>query len=195
MARVVQWSGRSPLLGEFARILSSEKDASRRFCGGNHAASNARRSNLGRVPGRQTVVPPTRTRRKGVDPATAVGSRYRDRNAGKEWSRVMPRRLRVSTGGDAEGVLNRRVGRERIFAKPRDFERVVKWTTGPWNCRVVGSSTFRHHRPRPSWKRCGNRWSGGGPFGEGSWQEQTGKRLGLQSTLRPRGRPWPKPRQ
>ena len=29
----------------------------------------------------------------------------------------------------------------------------------------------------------------GTPFGEASWQEQTGKRLHLQSTLRPRGRP------
>lgn len=32
----------------------------------------------------------------------------------------------------------------------------------------------------------------GSPFGEASWQERTAKRLGLQSTLRPRGRPWPK---
>ena len=35
----------------------------------------------------------------------------------------------------------------------------------------------------------------GCPFGEASWQERTAKRLGLQSTLRPRGRPWPKPSQ
>jgi hypothetical protein len=33
----------------------------------------------------------------------------------------------------------------------------------------------------------------GSPFGEASWQQRTAKRLGLQSTLRPRGRPWPKP--
>lgn len=33
----------------------------------------------------------------------------------------------------------------------------------------------------------------GAPFGETSWQERTAKRLGLQSTLRPRGRSWPKP--
>ena len=31
------------------------------------------------------------------------------------------------------------------------------------------------------------------PFGEASWQERTAKRLGLQSTLRPRGRPWNSP--
>ncbi len=29
----------------------------------------------------------------------------------------------------------------------------------------------------------------GAPFGEASWQQRTAKRLGLQSTLRPRGRP------
>ena len=34
----------------------------------------------------------------------------------------MPRRLRVSSGGYAYHVLNRAVGRMRIFAKERDFE-------------------------------------------------------------------------
>jgi len=29
------------------------------------------------------------------------------------------------------------------------------------------------------------------PFGDASWQQRTAKRLNLQSTLRPRGRPWP----
>ena len=35
----------------------------------------------------------------------------------------------------------------------------------------------------------------GTPFGEGSWQERTARRLGLQSTLRPRGRPRNRPRR
>lgn len=34
----------------------------------------------------------------------------------------MPRRLRVSSGGYAYHVLNRAVGRMRIFGKPRDYE-------------------------------------------------------------------------
>ena len=34
----------------------------------------------------------------------------------------MPRCLRVSSGGYAYHVLNRAVGRARIFGKPRDFE-------------------------------------------------------------------------
>ena len=33
----------------------------------------------------------------------------------------------------------------------------------------------------------------GAPFGKASWQNQTAKRLGQQSTLRPRGRPWKSP--
>ena len=33
----------------------------------------------------------------------------------------------------------------------------------------------------------------GSPFGEESWQERTAKRLSLQSTMRPRGRPWKRP--
>jgi putative transposase len=33
----------------------------------------------------------------------------------------------------------------------------------------------------------------GAPFGEAWWQERTAKRLGLQSTLRARGRPWKSP--
>ena len=35
----------------------------------------------------------------------------------------MPRRLRVASGGYAYHVLNRAVGRMRIFGKQRDFER------------------------------------------------------------------------
>jgi len=34
----------------------------------------------------------------------------------------MPRRLRVASGGYVYHVLNRAVGRIRIFAKQRDFE-------------------------------------------------------------------------
>ncbi len=33
----------------------------------------------------------------------------------------------------------------------------------------------------------------GAPFGETTWQERTAKRLGLQSTLRARGRPYKSP--
>jgi len=31
----------------------------------------------------------------------------------------------------------------------------------------------------------------GSPIGDADWQQRTAKQLGLESTLRPRGRPWP----
>lgn len=31
----------------------------------------------------------------------------------------------------------------------------------------------------------------GSPFGDAAWQQRGAKRLGLESTRRPRGRPWP----
>ena len=37
----------------------------------------------------------------------------------------MPRRLRVAAGGYAYHVLNRGVGKMRLFAKERDFEEVI----------------------------------------------------------------------
>ncbi len=218
----------------------------------------------------------------------------------------MPRRLRVASGGFAYHVLNRAVGRARIFRKPRDFEafekviaeakerlpmRVLGWcvmsnhwhfvlwpqddgdlsefmrwltvthtqrwhaahgTSGtgpiyqgrfksfpiqedahllavlryvernPLRANLVEQveawrwSSFWHrvHRNRAELIDQGplplpRRWrqhvqspqteaelaavqrsvSRGAPFGESSWQQQTAKRLDLQSTLRPRGRP------
>ncbi len=218
----------------------------------------------------------------------------------------MPRRLRTADGGFAYHVLNRAVGRARIFRKPRDFEafekviaeakdrmpmRVLGWcvmsnhwhfvlwphgdgdlsefmrwltvthtqrwhaahgTSGtgpiyqgrfksfpiqedehllsvlryvernPLRANLVEQveawrwSSFWHrvHRNRAGLIDQGplplpRRWrqqvqspqteaelaavqrsvSRGAPFGESSWQQQTAKRLDLQSTLRPRGRP------
>ena len=218
----------------------------------------------------------------------------------------MPRRLRVSSGGYAYHVLNRAVGRMRIFGKERDFEafeevigqakarlpmRVLAWCvmsnhwhfvlwprgdgdlsefmrwltvthtqrwhaahrtsgTGPlyqgrfksfpiqeddhlWTVlRYVERNPLRANIVKEAeawrwsslWHRVhGNkagllddgpvslpgRWRQhvqtpqteaelaalrrsvvrGSPFGEASWQERTAKRLGLQSTMRARGRP------
>ena len=222
----------------------------------------------------------------------------------------MPRRLRFAGGGYAYHVLNRAVGRARIFAKARDFEafeevigeatrrlpmRVLAWCvlsnhwhfvlwprgdgelsefmrwltvthTQRWHAahRTAGSgplyqgrfksfpiqgddhllTVLRYVERNPlranlvqqadawRWSSLWHRVHGdaaalldegpvplprdwrrrvesveteaelaalrrsvvrGAPFGEDSWQEQTAKRLGLQSTLRPRGRPWKRP--
>jgi putative transposase len=218
----------------------------------------------------------------------------------------MPRRLRVSSGGYAYHVLNRAVGRMRIFGKQRDFEafeevigqakarvpmRVLAWCVMPnhwhfvlwprgdsdlsefmrwltvthaqrWHAahRTAGTgplyqgrfksfpiqedghlwSVLRYVERNPlranlvkeaeawRWSSLWHRTHGndvgllddgplalprrwlrhvqspqteeelealrrsvvrGSPFGETAWQERTAKRLGLQSSLRARGRP------
>ena len=220
----------------------------------------------------------------------------------------MPRRLRVATGGYAYHVLNRGVGKMRLFAKERDFEafeeviaqakewlpmRVLAWCVMPthwhfvlwpredgdlsefmrwltvthtqrWHAahRTAGTGPLyqgrfksfpiqeddhlvtmlryvernpvraklvaeadawrwsslwhRTHRNRAGLVDAGpvalpRRWRRhvqtpqteaelaalkrsvvrGSPFGDADWQQRTAKRLGLASTLRPRGRPWP----
>ena len=47
---------------------------------------------------------------------------------------------------------------------------------------------------KQNWRRCDGRRLCGVPFGEESWQRLTSERLGLQSTLRARGRPHDLPR-
>ena len=218
----------------------------------------------------------------------------------------MPRRLRVASGGYAYHVLNRGVGRSRIFRKQRDFEafeeviaeakarlpmRVLAWCVMPnhwhfvlwprgdgelsefmrwltvthtqrWHAahHTAGTgplyqgrfksfpiqeddhllSVLRYAERNPlranlleradawRWSSLWHRVHGdearllddgplarprgwpehvqspqteaelgalrrsvvrGAPLGDASWQERTAKRLGLQSTLRPRGRP------
>ena len=225
----------------------------------------------------------------------------------------MPRRLRVASGGYAYHVLNRAVGRMRIFGKARDFEafeemiaeakerlpmRVLAWCvlfnhwhfvlwprgdgdlsefmrwltvthTQRWHAahrtsaagplyqgrfksfpiqeddhlrtvlRYVERNPLRANMVKEAaawrwsslWHRVNGNKAGlldegplplprgwlqhvqspqteaelealrrsvdrGVPFGEASWQARTAKTLGLESTLRPRGRPWksvPKP--
>ncbi len=231
------------------------------------------------------------------------------RRQGNDILAAMPRRLRVSSGGYAYHVLNRAVGRTRIFAKPRDFEafeevlaeakkrlpvRLLAWCVMPthwhlvlwprgdgelsefmrwltvthtqrWHAahhtsgtgplyqgrfksfpiqeddhlltvlRYVERNALRANLVRSAaewrWSSLWHRVQGGGalldkgpvawprdwrrrvqsaeteaelaalrrsvtrgaPFGEASWQQRTAKRLGLESTLRPRGRPWKSP--
>ncbi|MGA2621916.1 MAG: transposase [Thermoguttaceae bacterium] len=75
----------------------------------------------------------------------------------------LPRRLR---GGAAE-LLD-----EGPLPLPRDWRRHVQLAQTEAELAALRQSVVR-----------------GAPFGEGSWQERTAKRLHLQSTLRARGRP------
>src|SRR5207247_236883 len=129
----------------------------------------------------------------------------------------MPRRLRVATGGLVYHVLNRAVGRARIFEKPEDyaaFERVLRASFDWLPMRLLAYCLLPNHWPLVDWLAawpvpCPKGWlkyvneaqseaelaavresvRRGRPFGDVAWQRRTARRLGLESTLRPRGRP------
>jgi hypothetical protein len=91
----------------------------------------------------------------------------------------MPRRLRFATGGFVYHVLNRAVGRAQIFKKEGDYAAFMR----NWMAHVNRPETEQELQ---ALRRAVVR---GCPFGEESWQQQTAKLLGLETTLRPRGRP------
>lgn len=102
----------------------------------------------------------------------------------------MPRRLRVASGGYACHVLDRAVGRARIFGKTRDyeaFEEVIAEAKRRLPLRVQWPQT---EAELAALRRSVVR---GAPFDQTPWQQRTAKRRGLQSALRPRGRPWKSP--
>jgi putative transposase len=167
----------------------------------------------------------------------------------------MPRTARLAPGGMVFHVLNRGVGRMRLFLKDGDFEafergiaktfetrpmRILAYCLMSNHCqfdqvvRYVERNALRANlvaraedrRWSSLWRRVrgtteDRRWLGrwplplprnwaqlvnepqteseleslrrsvtrGQPYGEGDWVKQTAKRLGLPSTLRPRGRP------
>ncbi len=81
----------------------------------------------------------------------------------------------------------------RLFGKLRDFE-AFEEVIGEAKSPLALPRGWRQHVQSPqtdgeleALRRSVVR---GAPFGEASWQERTAKRLGLQSTLRARGRPW-----
>ena len=99
---------------------------------------------------------------------------------------------------------------ERNALRANLVERAAKWRWSSLWHRVQGdAASVLHEGPTPlprDWLRhvqsveteaelAALRRSvvRGTPFGEDSWRDRTAKRLGLQSTLRPRGRPWKRP--
>ncbi len=93
------------------------------------------------------------------------------------------------------GPKRRMPGDGRAFGIAGMATQLDSWTTGRWNCRVVGYQHVQTPQTEAELEALRRSVVRGSPFGEASWQEQTAKRLGLQSTLRPRGRPWPKTNQ
>lgn len=79
---------------------------------------------------------------------------------------------------------------ERNALRAGLVERAEQWRWGSlW--RWLQNWTDRVNEPRSdkeleAVRKCANR---GGPLGDEAWVESTTRRLGLESTLRPRGRP------
>ena len=136
----------------------------------------------------------------------------------------MPRTSRVAPGGMIFHVLNRGVGRMRLFDDD-DFYQVVRyvernalranvveraedWRWSSLGCRVHGTRKEKAilgdwplRRPR-GWRRMVNQPQTEAelkalrrsvhrsqPYGSDDWVKRAAVTLGLESTLRPRGRP------
>ena len=85
----------------------------------------------------------------------------------------MPRCLRCNSGGYVYHALNRAVGRATLLNQEGDyaaFEKVLRQ-------REAELEALRRAVVR------------GCPYGGGGWVDKTARRLGLEATLRPRGRP------
>ncbi len=96
-------------------------------------------------------------------------------------------------------VLNRANARARIFAKEEDyaaFEGVMKETVARKPMRILGYLIMPNHWHLVLWpERDGElellqtAVKRGRPFGSEAWQAMTARKLGLESTFQPRGRP------
>jgi hypothetical protein len=105
----------------------------------------------------------------------------------------MPRASRYLLGGMVFHVLNRAVGRRRLFRTDDDylaFERdkalLAAWPLPRKAGWVDYVNTLLKETELAAMRKSVQR---GSPFGDGEWSDRTARRLGLESTIRPRGRP------
>jgi hypothetical protein len=111
----------------------------------------------------------------------------------------MGRAKRVADGGFVYHVLNRSNARLRIFDNEGDyeaFERVLEEAVERFETRLLAYCVLSNHWHLVVWpredgelaalRRCVTR---GCPYGEEPWCDQMVQRLGLESTIRPQGRP------
>jgi REP element-mobilizing transposase RayT len=130
----------------------------------------------------------------------------------------MSRAKRVTLGGYVYHVLNRANGRLRIFRKHDDFlafEQVMAEAIELFNMRVCGYCIMSNHWHFLLWPRSDgtvllpHNWNKlvnavvkndsyeelkncikrGTPYGDKQWKINSAKKMKLESTLRPRGRP------
>jgi len=118
----------------------------------------------------------------------------------------MPRRPRLSTGGIAYHVLNRRVGRLEFFEKPADYSafeiilaeahrrtgiRIAAYFLSPWPTERPQNWIELINEPDKISELDDLRSSAqrGRPFGSEDWMINSSKQLGLETTMHSRGRP------
>jgi len=92
----------------------------------------------------------------------------------------MPRTARASRGGYVYHVLNRGNARQDVFHKDDDFTAFVNLMV---EANVNGVKT---EAELAALQNCIAR---GAPYCDGPWQHHAAKKLGLEASLRPRGRP------
>ena len=107
----------------------------------------------------------------------------------------MPRRLRFATGGYVYHVLNRAVGRARIFKKSQDyaaFERVLKEAKARLPMRLLAYCVMPNHFHLVLWPKADgdhSRFTRGLPLTHTQRWRAHYHIVGSGYLLRPRGRP------
>ena len=102
----------------------------------------------------------------------------------------MPRTARASIGGICYHVLNRGNARQDVFHEDDDHQRfieLIQEACARVPMRVLAWCLMSNHFHLVVWPHADG--EGGAPFGSERWQKKTARRMGLEFTLRPRGRP------
>jgi REP element-mobilizing transposase RayT len=99
----------------------------------------------------------------------------------------MPKSKRVCPAGEVFHVLNRAVARLTIFEKPEDYDAFLRVLDETWlevPLQVFAMVAMPNHLK--ALRNCVRRSR---PYGDDAWIKSSVARLGLETTLRPRGRP------
>jgi hypothetical protein len=103
-------------------------------------------------------------------------------------SLAMPRTARASRADVVYHVINRGNGRARVFRKPADTR--PPWLAdGPVPLPDHWTTLLNRPQTDAEERALRNSLARNAPFGDPAWQGRTAHALGLQSSLRPRGRP------
>jgi REP element-mobilizing transposase RayT len=99
----------------------------------------------------------------------------------------MPKSKRVCPAGEVFHVLNRAVARLTIFEKPEDYDAFLRVLDETW--LEVPLPVFAMVAMPNHLKALRNCVRGSRPYGDDAWTKSSVARLGLETTVRSRGRP------